>query len=64
MAIPLTEGEIPMNKGGVKEVSLYSSLEAVVKCKDCIWHKPDGNCDYGNKPDDWFCADGVRKDDG
>lgn len=33
----------------------------VVRCKDCVRHKPNGNCDYGNKPDNWFCADGEKR---
>ena len=38
-------------------------MKELVRCKDCKWHKPYGNCDYGNKPDDWFCADGVKRDE-
>ena len=45
----------------------------IVRCKDCIfWHECENNKGYGDcgqangitlKPDDWFCADGVRKDE-
>lgn len=36
----------------------------IVRCKDCKYHdKEDGKnfCDCGNRPDDWFCADGEKK---
>ena len=38
----------------------------VVRCKDCKYHdEEDGKnfCDCGNRPDDWFCADGERRTD-
>ena len=33
----------------------------IVRCKDCKRHIKPGDCDYGNKPDDWFCADGQKR---
>ena len=38
----------------------------LVRCKDCKYHdEEDGTnlCDCDNRPDDWFCADGERRDD-
>lgn len=40
--------------------------EEIVRCKDCKYHdnEKDVNfCDCGNRPDDWFCADGKRRED-
>lgn len=42
----------------------------IIRCKDCKHHDPeDGRCDSGHgitwnlpRPDDWFCADGIRKE--
>lgn len=42
----------------------FKDFTVVVRCKDCKYHDgEDGKnfCDCGNRPDDWFCADG-RKD--
>ena len=75
-AIPLTEGEIPMDKGGFRTVtdkSCSSALEAVVYCKDCKYsrksaipylQKKEKWCNRLeiNRPFEWFCADGVAKD--
>lgn len=39
--------------------------EEIVRCKDCKYHDKETEknfCDCGNRPDDWFCADGMRKD--
>lgn len=45
--------------------------EAIVRCKDCKFHKKNikgkgyccGTCDdLGSVDDDWYCADGERKD--
>lgn len=45
--------------------------EEIVRCKDCIFHEKSikgkgyccGTCDgLGSVDDDWFCADGERKD--
>lgn len=43
----------------------------VVRCKDCNYRDPeDKKCDCGHailwqlpRDDDWFCADGERRDD-
>jgi len=43
----------------------YLALKSIVRCKDCEYHdEEDGRnfCDCGNRPDDWFCADGKRKE--
>lgn len=45
--------------------------EPVVRCKDCKYRDPeDKKCDCGHailwqlpRDDDWFCADGERRDD-
>lgn len=42
----------------------------LIRCKDCKHRDPeDGKCDCGHaiqwqlpRPDDWFCADGERKE--
>ena len=34
----------------------------IVRCKNCKYHEPKGNCDYGYKPDEWYCADGVKRE--
>ena len=49
------------------EVKGYSEL---VRCKDCTFLHDEGNGEYGCtihddlyvSADDWFCADGERKD--
>ena len=46
------------------------NLHELVRCKDCKHRDPeDFKCDCGHdihwelpRPDDWFCADGERKD--
>ena len=48
-------------------------LTEIVRCRDCKHRDPeDKKCDYGGmavqglffpRPDDWFCADGERRDD-
>lgn len=53
--------------GGVNEAynMAISLLEKVVRCKDC---KNNNQCSiqfkfaYADNPDDWFCADGRKKD--
>ena len=40
--------------------------EEIVRCKCCKYHdEEDGKnfCDCGNRPDDWYCADGERRTD-
>ena len=56
--------------GDVLELNFNEIREAlseyqpkIVMCKDCKYHdEKDGKnfCDCGNRPDDWFCADGER----
>lgn len=69
--IPLTEGEVPMDKGGFRAVTAkgqesFSALEAVVYCKDCIKQKTDECPVDGWMPTkakgDFFCADGEKGD--
>ena len=49
-------------------LALLKEQEAVVRCKDCkrrgtydcpVYVGGDGMC---SEPDDWFCADGERKE--
>jgi hypothetical protein len=55
-------------QSGIWSVCLTS--EELVRCKDCKHRDPeDGKCDSGHgiiwnlpRPDDWFCADGERKE--
>ena len=54
--------------GMLEEVQTANVVE-VVRCKDCKYYQRDlmwghGYC-YGQKrKEDWFCADGRRRDDG
>ena len=60
----------------VDESGEITPLPVVVRCKDCKHGKinicdefatcyNDGSCLYGNtRKSNWFCADGVKKDDG
>jgi hypothetical protein len=45
---------------------LLKEQEAVVRCKDCKFRNDWNHCRiaFGSPqtPDDWFCADGERKD--
>lgn len=51
--------------------SMKEDMVRVVRCKDCKWwheseiNKEFGDCGQANgitlKSSDWFCADGVRK---
>ena len=62
--VPLTEGEVPMDKGGFR-TSGYSALEAVVYCKDCKHYDGEGTClkiGIAMLDDDWFCADGEKEE--
>ena len=40
--------------------------EPVVRCKDCRYRYQDGAnfCLLGTQSDEWFCADGERREDG
>ena len=50
---------------------LMANRVIVVRCKDCKYRDPEDNkCDCGHaiqwqlpRDDDWFCADGERRDD-
>ena len=45
-------------------LALLKEQPEIVRCKDCKYHdEEDGKnfCDCGNRPDDWFCADGERR---
>ena len=54
---------------------VFNNYRKVVLCKDCRWwheskleqFKGHGECGQANgiplKPNDWFCADGEKKDD-
>lgn len=37
--------------------------DEIIHCRDCIYRYPDGNCDYGNKEGDFYCADAKLKED-
>ena len=39
-----------------------NSVTAVVRCKDCKYFKTR-LCENEDNYDDWFCADGERKDE-
>ena len=44
----------------IKEQSTIDAVE-VVRCKDCMYFKTR-LCENDDSHDDWFCADGERKD--
>ena len=48
---------------GTKEIDKAPTIDAVpvVRCKDCKYFKTR-LCENENNHDDWFCADGERKD--
>lgn len=47
-------------------LSMLKEQEAVVHCKDCINRHDSINCQMYSEgmdtPDDWYCADGKRKE--
>ena len=46
-------------------LALLKEQEAVARCKDCIHKNGLNHCQHNNDiwvADDWFCADGVRKE--
>ncbi len=51
-----------------EEIKWYEEepeIPELIRCKDCKYHdEEDGKnfCDCGNRPDDWFCADGEMKE--
>ena len=48
---------------GTKEIDRAPTIDAVpvVRCKDCKYFKTP-LCQNENNHDNWFCADGERKD--
>ena len=56
-----------LQKDGSYKIERYREL---VRCKDCKHRDPEvKNCDSGHaiqwqlpRPDNWFCADGERKE--
>jgi hypothetical protein len=57
---------IPMYEDAVSTFDLEISVGEVVRCKDCKYYdtldcfwKIETGC---NKDDDWYCADGVKRD--
>lgn len=47
-----------------EDISPTIDAVQVVRCKDCKYHDEENGknfCDCGNRPDDWFCADGKRQ---
>ena len=48
---------------GTKEIDRAPTVDAVpvVRCKDCKYFKTR-LCENEDNYDDWFCADGERKD--
>lgn len=50
--------------------AIIKTQEQIVRCKDCKHRDPEnGECDSGHgiqwqlpRSDDWFCADGERKE--
>ena len=70
------DGEIYRTKRAAQRViANVPAVDAVpvVRCKDCKHRDPeDKKCDYGGmevqglffpRPDNWFCADGERRDE-
>ena len=58
---------IKVNTSGKLADECLNVLDAkeIVRCKDCKYHDKEKDinfCDCGNRPDDWFCADGERKE--
>ena len=51
--------------------SEWSPEQELIRCQDCKHRDPeDGKCECGHairwqlkRPDDWFCADGERRED-
>lgn len=56
----------------IKALTEDGTLTEVVRCKDCKHRDPEDKiCDCGHfirwqlpRQDDWFCADGERREDG
>ena len=47
--------------GGARKL-IEEAPEAVIRCKDCKKRNQHHECEYGYHSDDWFCADGERKE--
>ena len=48
----------------IMEEEIADRPQELVRCKDCFYHdETDGKnfCDCGDRPDDWFCAGGIKK---
>ena len=61
----LAEAIVLIPRSANKGTEIQMDVLPLVLCKDCKYHdEEDGKnfCDCGNRPDDWFCADGERKD--
>lgn len=66
--------EILMDIKSVKAWLTEADYVPVVRCKDCKHCYAEGfvnvrnvcekHYDFGNVDDEWFCADGERRDDG
>ena len=59
----LYDAPIFLKAVGTKEIDKAPTIDAVpvVRCKDCKYFKTR-LCENENNHDDWFCADGERKD--
>lgn len=60
----LAEAIVLIPKSAKKGTEIQMEVLPLVTCKNCEYHdKEDGKnfCDCGNRPDDWFCADGKRR---
>jgi len=38
-------------------------VRELIRCRDCKKRNQHHECEYGYHSDDWFCADGERKED-
>ena len=52
-----------VKEDGETVAKVFNEERVLVMCKNCKYHDEDGQnfCDCGNRPDDWFCADGEPK---
>ena len=59
----LTDAPVFLKAVGTKEIDRSPAIDAVpvVRCKDCKYFKTR-LCENEDNYDDWFCADGERKD--
>ena len=60
----LTDAPVFLKAVGTKEIDKAPTIDAVpvVRCKDCKYSKTR-LCENEDNYDDWFCADGERKDE-